>query len=183
MYPAASLPSQTARQVPHRAPGSPASSQVSTVIPTERSERRNLQLLLWVWRGSPRACPERSRRVSLLRPGTKESRASSATKRANLVSLLRLRPRRLNPRQHLRPRRRVVSKPCFDHRSLHHIALLHAVIQIHIRVVRTRAVLQRILHEADAIQPNPREAGRVRTPRLSRRSWQSTPPPSRYPGL
>ena len=56
----------------------------------------------------------------------------------------------------------VVDKPRFDHRTLHPIALLHAVIGVRVGVVGTGTVLQRILLETDAIQTDPRKGTRVR---------------------
>ena len=104
------------------------------------------------------------------------SRAFAPTSPASIFSTsLRRRSRCFDARQHLRAGGCVVSKPCFDHGSLHHIALLHAVIQVHVGVVGTRAVLQRILHETDAVQADPREAGRVRAAGLRRWGRQSRP--------
>src|SRR5580692_7544835 len=56
----------------------------------------------------------------------------------------------------------VVGKPRFDHGTLHHIVLLHAVIGIRVGVVGAGTVLQPILLETDAVQADPRKGGRVR---------------------
>src|SRR5580693_2628456 len=55
----------------------------------------------------------------------------------------------------------VVGKPRFDHGTLHHIVLLHAVIGVRVGVVGTGTVLQPILLETDSVQANPRKGGRV----------------------
>src|SRR5215472_5316328 len=59
----------------------------------------------------------------------------------------------------------VVGKPRFDHGTLHHIVLLHAVIGVRVGVVGTGTVLQPILLETDAVQADPRKGRRVRPPR------------------
>src|SRR6266404_1551048 len=46
------------------------------------------------------------------------------------------------PRQHLRPHRSVIGKGRFDGGCLHQVALLDAVINVHIRVVSSRSVIQ-----------------------------------------
>ena len=48
---------------------------------------------------------------------------------------LRVRGRGGNPRQHLCAGGCIVSKPRFNHRTLHHIVLLHAVIGVRVGVV------------------------------------------------
>src|SRR5271167_429630 len=55
----------------------------------------------------------------------------------------------------------VVGKPRFDHGTLHHIVLLHAVIGVRVGVVGTGTVLQPILLETDAVQADPRKGARI----------------------
>ncbi len=55
------------------------------------------------------------------------------------------------------PYRRVVDKPRHDRGGLHHVCRLHSIIDIHVGVVRARAVLHRILQEAESGQADPRK--------------------------
>ena len=64
--------------------------------------------------------------------------------------------------EHLRAGGRIICKPRFDHGSLHHVVLLHAVIGVGVGVVGTGTVLQPVLLETDAVQADPRKGGRVR---------------------
>jgi len=73
-----------------------------------------------------------------------------------------VRGRGWDAREHLCTGGRVPGKPRFDHGTLHHIVLLHAVIGIRVGVVGAGTVLQPILLETDAVQADPRKGGRVR---------------------
>src|ERR1700683_2623153 len=90
----------------------------------------------------------------------------SAASCALLVALrIGVRRRGWDAWEHLFPGGCVVGKPRFDHGTLHHIVLLHAVIGVRVGVVGTGTVLQPILLETDAVQANPRKGGRVRPTR------------------
>src|SRR5580692_77790 len=70
--------------------------------------------------------------------------------------LLEFRMRQRLAREHLVAHGRVVDEDGLDHRRLCQIFRLQSFVRVHIRVVRTRAVIQRILNELE-----PRDAHRV----------------------
>lgn len=57
----------------------------------------------------------------------------------------------------------------FNHSALLDIILLHAVIEVRVRVVSASAILKRILQETNAIETNPREARGICAARLHSR--------------
>ena len=57
-------------------------------------------------------------------------------------------------RNHLCPRGRVVDEPRLNRRGLFQVVWLQAVIDVHVGVVRARAILQRILNELEGGQPH-----------------------------
>src|SRR5580704_14986489 len=78
---------------------------------------------------------------------------SSISSETSLICRLAFFGQRLGHRDaghHLLAHGGVINKGRHDGRGLHHIAWLHAIVHIHIGVMRPRVVLHRILHETEA---------------------------------
>src|SRR3954451_20703495 len=85
------------------------------------------------------------------------------------------RPGQRLARQLLVAHRGVVGEHRGDRRLLHQVVALHAIVDVHVRVVRPRVVLEAILHELESRQADGverRVIGRGDTPRAEDRDAQ-----------